>query len=219
MKLLFSRAIALFSLIVCVLGHCAELPRLEEVLNSKLDLWGDAALHQTNGPSFEFFAGLLPPLRYVNADFREYPIVLSAPRSSVKARLISNGSAVNARGGARSWNDPGTPVTFRVGPDELRFGELAGRLSEPHYLKGHLPIVQIRYRHGETVYEEEAFAAVEPQLAAHGIVFVRFSIIEGETGNVAAQVEVNGDTKPARGSLLDENGQALVWFEIGRAVV
>ena len=201
---------------VCAVGHSAEearLPNLQAVLDSKVDLWGEAALRQTNGPSYEFFAGLLPPLRYVNADFREYPIVLSAPRSAVKARLISNGSAVNARGGARSWNDVGTPVTFRVGPDELRFGELTSRLSEPHYLKGHLPIVQIRYRHGDTVYEEEAFAAVEPQLAGHGIVFVRFSVAEGASGNVAAQIEVNGDVKPARGSLLDENGQALVWFD------
>jgi len=203
-------------MLACALARSADqepLPKLEEVLNSKLDLWGEAALRQTNGPSYEFFAGLLPPLRYVNADFREYPIVLSAPRSPVKSRLISNGSAINARGGARSWNDVGTPVIFRVGPDELRFGELADRLSEPHYLKGHLPVVQIRYRHGDAVYEEEAFAAVEPQLAARGMIFVRFSLVEGDGGLVAAQLEVNGDIKLIKGSLLDENGQALVWFD------
>src|SRR5437867_3158179 len=113
-------------LFFAALANRAEEPAvstLQEVINSKADLWGEAALKLTNGPNYEFFAGLLPPLRYVNADFRDYPIVLSAPRGSVKARIISNGSAINARGGARSWSAVGLPVTFRVGPDELRFGE------------------------------------------------------------------------------------------------
>src|SRR5258706_2074684 len=180
-------------------AHCAEevsLPNLQEVITSKVDLWGKAALKRTNGPSYEFFAGLLPPLRYVNADFRDYPIVLSAPRGSSKARLVSNGSAVNARGGARSWSDVGLPVTFRVGPDELRFGEIPERVTELHYFKGYLPIVQIRYQHAEAVYEQESFAAVDPQLAAHGMVFVRFSVADGGSGTVAAQVDANSEIKP-----------------------
>src|SRR3954467_4441439 len=83
----------------------AEVPGFHEVLDAKPDLWGEAALQQPEGPSYEFFAKLLPPLRYVNADFRYYPIILSAPASKQKARLISNGSGINARGGTRSWND------------------------------------------------------------------------------------------------------------------
>src|SRR5580658_1822638 len=81
------------------------VPTLAEALASKPDVYGEIAIQQTNGPRYEFFAPLLPPPRYVNADFRYYPIVLSAPNSKVKARLISNGSGVNLRGGARSWND------------------------------------------------------------------------------------------------------------------
>src|SRR5438094_575669 len=65
------------------------LPSLSEALQSRTDVWGEAALRQTNGPSYEFFEKLGPPLRYVNADFHFYPIVLSAPNSPVKARLIS----------------------------------------------------------------------------------------------------------------------------------
>jgi hypothetical protein len=34
---------------------------------------------QPNGPSYEFFAPLLPPPRYVHADFRHYPIILCPP--------------------------------------------------------------------------------------------------------------------------------------------
>src|SRR5258708_1963442 len=123
------------------------LPTLEEAMASKTDLWGELAMKQPNGPSYEFFAGLLPSLRYVNADFRYYPIVLSAPCAKVKARLISNGSGINLRGGARAWNDVGTAVQFRVGPDEFLFGGLEDRLTHPSLAEDWLPIVEIRYRH------------------------------------------------------------------------
>src|SRR5690349_9378656 len=73
-------------------GEVTPFPTLEEVIASRSDLWGQLALENTNGLTYEFFASVLPPPRYVNADFREYPIVLSAPRALVKARLISNGS-------------------------------------------------------------------------------------------------------------------------------
>jgi len=128
-----------------------QLPALDTVLNSPRDLWGEAALAQPNGPSYEFFAPLLPPPRYVHADFRHYPIVLSAPNARVKARLIANGSGVNLRGGSRSWHDIGAPVTFRVGPDEFLFGGLRERVSEPTLAEGWLPIVEIRYRHRSPV--------------------------------------------------------------------
>src|SRR5258707_15468663 len=101
-----------FHTATCLLGAQPEatLPSLAQVLESKTDLWGEAAMRQPNGASYEFFAPLLPPPRYVNADFRFYPIVLSAPNANVKARLISNGSGVNLRGGSRSWNVVGTPI-------------------------------------------------------------------------------------------------------------
>src|SRR6266699_4477887 len=91
-------ALPLFFLAVQTLA--SELPTLEQALASKQDLWGLAAMRQPNGPSYEFFEKLLPPLRYVNAAFRHYPIVLSAPSAAIKARLISNGSGVNLAGGA-----------------------------------------------------------------------------------------------------------------------
>src|SRR4029079_948847 len=129
MKPLRLIAAILFSCVVFA-GEAAEPPpSLDQTLASKLDLWGEAAMRQTNGPSYEFFEKLLPPPRYVNADFKYYPIVLSAPNSKIKPRLISDGSGINLRGGARSWTDIGTPVVFRVGPDEFTFGAIADRLS------------------------------------------------------------------------------------------
>src|SRR5688572_9612241 len=90
-------------------------PNVDEVIASKRDLWGEAALRQPGGPSYAFFRDLLPPLRYVDAAFRHYPIVLSAPGAEGKARLVSNGSALNALARQPNWRgEVGVPVSFRV---------------------------------------------------------------------------------------------------------
>src|SRR5690348_17038172 len=74
----------------------ARAQTLDEVIKSKVDLWGEAALKQPEGPTYEFFENKLPPFRYVEAPFRVYPIVLSGPGAPKKARLIGDGSQVNA---------------------------------------------------------------------------------------------------------------------------
>jgi hypothetical protein len=130
----------------------------------------------------------------------------------VKARLISNGSGVNLRGGSRSWKDVGTPVVFRVGPDESRFGEVRDCGSLPQLADGWLPIYEIHYRHPfpeqaeglvpidqkpaareAEVYRLEAFASTDPALAASAVVFVRFSLVAASRGVVF------GATRPSRG--------------------
>ena len=206
------------------------LPSLEEALAAKRDVYGEAAMAQPNGASYEFLAPLIPPPRYVHADFRYYPLVLSAPNAQVKARLISNGSGVNLRGGSRSWSpfDPGVPFTFRVGPDEFLFGGLADRLAEPTLAEGYLPIPEIRYRHntpiqsegavpltvekqkrGPDIYALEAFASTDPALAEHAVVFVKFSLAEGGTGTITAVVEDKTPLTFAHGKLTDEKGNVV----------
>ena len=210
----------------------ASLPPLETALASKLDLWGEAAMAQPNGASYAFFAPLLPPPRYVNADFRYYPIVLSAPNSPVKARLISNGSGVNLRGGTRSWHDNGTPFTFRVGPDELMFGTFRDRTGEPTLAEGWLPIAEIRYRHTSPVQSEgavpltqtraqrpaeiyrlEAFASTDPALAAHGVTFVKFDLAQGAAGTITITVDDRTPVTFADGKLTNEKGELLAVFD------
>src|SRR3954468_8441649 len=77
----------------------AQSPRVpknkEELIALREDVWAEAAIRRPGGPSYEFFRDLFPPVGYVNAAFRHYPIVLSAPGAAVKARYVSNGSAVN----------------------------------------------------------------------------------------------------------------------------
>lgn len=123
-------------------GEPASVPALRDVLAAPTDLWGDAAMRLPEGPSYDFFGGLLPLLRYVNAEFRHYPIVLSAPFSPVKARLVSNGGAVNAHARHASWRDAGVAAWFRIGTHEAVFGEDLSRLDGPRYAEGWLSIVQ-----------------------------------------------------------------------------
>ncbi len=199
---------------------------------SPTDLWGELAMRQTNGPSYEFFAPFLPPLRYVNADFRYYPIVLSAPNARVKARLIANGSGLNLRGGARAWNNNGIPVRFRVGPDEFLFGSFPDRVTQPTLAEGWLPIVEIRYRHPSPIqpggnvplaqptaqtppeiYRLEAFAATTPRLADSGVVFVKFDLAQGTNGCVAVEVDAGRPLKLQDGRLLDDQDHLLALFD------
>ncbi len=213
-------------------GESTAEDKLVEVLNSKKDVWGEAGMNQPNGASYEFFAPLLPPPRYVNADFHYYPIVLSAPRSNVKARLISNGSGININGGVRSWRDVGTPVIFRVGPDEFLFGSLPDRLSEPVLEEGWLPIPQICYTHrtpiqseGEVpldqkkqvsiseVYRLEAFAGTDSILSKKGIVFVKFDLKEGNNGYIAVDFRDNKGLTFENSELKNSERKVLAVFD------
>src|SRR5690349_274385 len=194
-----------------------NVPSLAAMIASSRDLWGEMAMAQPNGASYEFFEPLLPPPRYVHADFRYYPLVLSAPQTKTKARLISNGSGVNLRGGSRSWKEIGTPVVFRLGPDEFRFGELRDRVSDPMPAEGWLPIYEIIYRHPfpvapvpmtpidqqpttpeAEVYRLEAFVSTDPALAENAVVFARFSLAAGTQGLVTVQLD-----PPASGTFAD----------------
>src|SRR5439155_9690074 len=161
-----------------------------EASASKTDLWGEAALKQPGGASYEFFEKLLPPLRYVDADFVHYPINLSAPGATVKGRLVSNGSAINARARQPNWNNEnGTPVRILVGKKREPFGDDLAHLDGPHYLDGYLPIVQLQYDCDGEPYREEVFACVDPDLAGRGALLVKFDLPGVDQGKVELRVE------------------------------
>lgn len=225
----------------------ASLPPLEVALNAMRDVWGEASLAQPNGPSYEFFAPLLPPPRYVHADFRHYPIILCPPgelpaqgvpfvrndsASRPKARLISDGSGLNLRGGSRSWNDVGVPVRFRVGPDEFLFGSLRDRVTEPELAEGWLPIPEIRYAHASPVQSEgmvplnatrraspgeiyrlEAFASTTAELEANCVVFVRFNLAQGTNGFLSVEIDSPPPLRFNAGRLSDAQGRMLAIFD------
>ncbi len=209
-----------------------KMPTLPEVIESGHDLWGEAAMAQPNGASYEFFEPLLVPLRYVHADFRYYPLVLSAPQAKTKARLISNGCGVNLRGGSRSWKEVGTPVVFRVGPDEFRFGDLRDRVSIPELAEGWLPIYSVTYRHPSAAgpesmtpidqqptkkepetYRLEAFVSTDPNIAENAVVFVQFSLIAGAQGIVTVNVDPASDSQFAKGVIKNLAGETVALLD------
>ncbi|HEY7308521.1 MAG TPA: hypothetical protein VH643_04065 [Gemmataceae bacterium] len=200
--------------------HAAEepakrLPSVKEMADSRRDVWGEASLCQPDGPSYEFFKDLLPPLRYVNTAFRHYPIVLSAPKARIKARWVSNGSAINARADKKPmWREVGFPVHFHIGDKAEPFGDDLERLDGPRYAEGHLPIVRIAYKRGETTYEQEAFAPVRGALAEHGAVCVSFTV-RGAAGTIAARIHRDDALTAAEGSVRDSEGHGLVLFDAG----
>ena len=164
----------------CSLSVAAQttLPTVAEAFASGQDIWGELAMRQPNGPSYEFFEKLLPPLRYVDCTFRHYPIALAAPRGLLKARLVSNGSGVNLPSGltTKAWHDYPLGLAFGVGDKDESFGSDLSRVEGPTFEKGYLPIVKIRYAVGNSKVEQEAFVPTRPPFSDHAAVFVRFSV-------------------------------------------
>jgi hypothetical protein len=188
---------------------------VQEMIEALTDVWGDAAMRQPNGASYEFFKDLLPPLRWVNAEFHHYPIVLSAPRAPQKTRLVSNGSAINARANKPPmWKELGVPIKFFVGDSAEVFGEDLGRLETPTYRDGYLPVVTIRYKSGAVTYDEQTFAPVDEASAAHGVAMVRFSVGKSSNkgGRIEARVDSDANLQVKNGEVLDGKGQSLVTF-------
>lgn len=190
----------------------AGVPTVHEMITAKTDVWGDAAMRQPDGASYEFFVNLLPPLRYVNTEFKHYPIVLAAPRSQHKPRLTSDGSAVNARAKSTPmWKDAGAPVAFCVGQQREPFGQDAARREEPRFEQGYLPIVRIAYRDPAGQWIQESLASVSGELAERSAVLVRFER-QGSAGEVAARIDAE-DVRASPGALRDKQGRLLLLFE------
>jgi hypothetical protein len=219
-----SRAFLLLSVIACLIAAPAAadpppraaLPTVEEMAAARTDVWGEAALRQPGGPSYEFFRGLLPPLRYVNTEFRHYPIVLSAPLSPVKARWVSNGSGINLRANKPPmWKEAGTPVAFFVGAKAEPFGADVERLKGPRYVAPLIrqwPQLGVEYTVDGSVYEEYAFAAARGELVEHGVVFVRFNV-RAKAGRVIARIGEKQVLATKADAVLDEQGRIIVRFD------
>lgn len=191
----------------------AVLPGVEEMAAAREDVWGEAAVRSPGGPSYEFFRDLLPPLRYVNAEFRHYPIVLSSPAGSMKARWISNGSGVNARANKPPmWREVGTPVRFLVGEEAEPFGNDLTRLEGPRCADGWLPIVRVAYRRGSATYEQEAFAPVGGAFGEAGTVVVRFTVRDGP-GVVRAGLPADAAFSASAGAVRNAEGGAVFVFD------
>jgi hypothetical protein len=173
-------------------------------------LWGELALKQPGGPSYGFFEKLLPPLRYVDACFHEYPIVLSAPGAPVKGRLVSNGSMINALARQPAWvTETGTPVRVYLGPRRILFGSESAHLDGPHCENGYLPVFTLHDTVDGARYTERVFAATDPARAAHGVIYAQFTLEEGDAGRIELQWDRTDRLTDDRGVLRDSADKVL----------
>ena len=207
--------VAPLGFLVLVLGAAtaARGQTIDEVLKSKVDLWGEAALKQPDGPTYAFFENKLPPFRYVEAPFRVYPILLSAPGAAKKVRLLGDGSQINALARQVNWTgEEGIPVTFRVGMKRETFGSNPKNLIGPKLAGGYLPIAQMHYRDADgDVYAQETFADVEGDSPKLGVSFVRMAVVEAtEQGKIEAQFEGIGRATAKDGVLRSADGKTVL---------
>ena len=221
-------------------GSRPEPPTLEQALAAAEDVWGESSLRAPEGPGYDFFARLLPPLRYVNTDFRHYPIVLGKPDSPVKARFVSNGSGVNLLARTDTWWDAGRiPVAFSIragaapaggeaaaATAEEGYGADLDRLDGPRYAEGWLPIVELAYEaagsEGATRaarITQEAFASVAPPFVPDdAVLFLRFRLDAAGAGKAAPPTlvaRIGGDAPlAAHGStIVAEGGRCVAWHD------
>jgi hypothetical protein len=189
----------------------------QQVIESKTDLWGEAALHAPGGPSYEFFEELLPPLRYVDARYKHYPIVLSAPRALAKGKIVSNGSVLNPLARRYQWiGEAGTPWHVLVGDRLTPFGDDLHKLTGPRYADGFLPIVQLEYASDDGAYREEVFATTDPELAAIGALFVRFEFPGRDSGRIDIDMESGNELLTAGAKqhvVLDTKKRVLLAYD------
>lgn len=200
--------------IVSANAHAAS-PSIDEVIASRLDLWGEAALQRPEGPTYDYFAALVPPIRYVDAGFHHYPIVLSAPGAATKGRVLSNGSQINALARQPNWlNEMGMPVHVLLGPRLEQFGADLRELNGPKYAEGYLPIVQLGYNVDGARYTEEVFASVAADSALSGTVIGRFTIPAADGARLQLQFEDGYDGMTAAdGMVRDAKGRLVANFD------
>ncbi|MFA6242344.1 MAG: hypothetical protein WC655_15525, partial [Candidatus Hydrogenedentales bacterium] len=104
----------------------------------------------------------------------------------------------------------GVPISFRVGPTDAVYGDDLARLDGPWLANGYLPIIEMSYREGDATYRQEAFVSVEPSMANHGVLFVRFALDAGREGMVSAHVTAPESLRLNGHQLCNDSHQVFV---------
>ncbi|MFM7594284.1 MAG: hypothetical protein ACKO85_21035 [Isosphaeraceae bacterium] len=162
-------------------------PTLQQIVAGHRDVISDYAISLPAGPSYKALLPLMPPSRWVVTDFRHYPVVLSAPAAPVKARIASNGSALNPlANNPPTWKEAGRELKIAIGADQEIFGQDLTRLGEGHWLDGYKPVWVVDYisRSGSK-WQLQVFAPVSPDLASQGALCFEIRHISGPAEPVA----------------------------------
>ncbi|HEY1366619.1 MAG TPA: hypothetical protein VGF23_05875 [Gaiellaceae bacterium] len=167
----------------------AYAAKIERVLRSGRDVWGESLLRAPGGPTYAGARRFLPPLLLARGpggrpltDSGVY--YLPFGQSSAVDLHVADGSQVIAR------RVGGRTLTVVVGRDgDERYGSCLARLAQPQLADGWLPILETRYTDASgTRYRQESFATRGPQS------FVRLSVATGASAARVRFKDSNGST-------------------------
>lgn len=120
--------------------------------------------HET--PTYDNVKDFLAPLKYVNAPWRYFGVILSPRGSAEKMRVTEIGSRIDANLTRHSpldinkeWAGGDTHLWVFAGPAHELFGLDEHRQQPPRYAGGYLPILEAGYRAGGVLYTETVFAS------------------------------------------------------------
>jgi hypothetical protein len=164
----------------------AYAAKIERVLRSGRDVWGESLLRAPGGPTYAGARRFLPPLLLARGPGGK-PLTASGVyylpfgQSSAVDLHVADGSQVIAR------RVGGRTLTVWVGAGgNERYGSCLARLAQPQLAGGWLPILETRYTDASgTRYSQESFATRGPRS------FIRLSVATRAT---AARVRLGSDT-------------------------
>lgn len=189
--------------------------RLRAARASSGDYFWNELEQKGETPTYANVKDFLAPLKYVNAPWRYFGVILSPEGSIEKMRVTEVGSRIDA-GLTRQmpwapdhWVLGNAHLWVFVGSRHELFGLDEHRQQQPHYLEGYLPVLHAGYEDDGVLYEETVFASKliweyrsptfdEPGIAA----YIRVTAKSGP-GEAAFRIE----TPPVTyGGLLDWKG-------------
>ena len=156
---------------------------VQQATRAGQDLWGNALLRGTGGPSYRAAHSLLKPLLLVGGPLHAGPLTDSgvyylafgrpdgvAGRGPIALHLADGSEIVSDRSG-------GPKLALDVGSDgRERYGSCLARLSTPRLYGGYYPILETEYVDGNGVrFRQESFVARVPQTGSL-VSFVRLNV-------------------------------------------
>ena len=188
---------------------------------SRTDAVADYFRAQGREPNYDEIAGMVTPYKYVNANFRIYPLILGEKEGTAKIRLVADASQLHlgierSRDGEQQrgcgfdadlhWFGPAFRAIFRVG------AEYALPDAAPKWLRGPLPVAQYRWVRDGVRYTLDLFGALLPATTECLCAWVRVGMERLRPDAVAQwTLEMKGETPLVReGDYLVHGGNRAV---------
>jgi pimeloyl-ACP methyl ester carboxylesterase len=193
-------------------ASAAHTSRVERVLRTHHDVWGNALLNAPGGPSYEAARRLLPPLLYARAPGKR-------PLTESGVYYVPFGQPLGARGAgsvALHVADGSQVIAERVGGRRLtvlvgrqgreRYGSCLARLGQARLVDGYQPIMFTTYTDAAGVrYRQESFAANTRETGSL-VSFIRLDVDATRSSAKAVSLRLKPSVRSLRSVLAFSSG-------------